>query len=579
MVQMSLDEFMRRQRGEQLDDVHSKNDRPEPVELSPAESAFHRAKDKIVKERAEGLGYLSFDDDDFRALDRLPEEIGDCDALRELNLDNTRVSDVTALSGLTELTALYLNGTGVTDLAPLSRLTELTQLWLRGTGVTDLAPLAGMTGLMGLWLMGKGVTDFTPLSGLTGLKVLDLYLTGVTDLAPLSGLTALTGLRLNGTDITDLAPLSRLTELKDLDLDKTPVIDLRPIRGLHRLAEEPGSEGLTFTDCAACEADPEIARISEIEDNKKRAAALFDYLEDWVPPGEAEAPDTRDADMPQPPKPGIAPLQAEVIDGHLVRVGAHGLPESDAMARAEAGWRALREYRRVFGQSCNVHNYSQLVAVLDGFDAAMGEDFDADRLILIGTMGSAVVALADDAAFRDMLPVGTPPLLSQFAVHIETYVNRFPDWVAYKEETADKKVAVARVAEDRPAFEEIETGLRDSAETDREVAEDYAVQVAHGAHEESDPAVVRGLVASTRETMRALSEAGIEGIRSGKIARDEIGELDKVHDTELAKVKWYAGGFAIVFLRRRSAPLRRLARRYPSQLGWLVRVLDYLGAE
>jgi hypothetical protein len=129
------------------------------------------------------------------------------------------------------------------------------------------------------------------------------------------------------------------------------------------------------------------------------------------------------------------------------------------------------------------------------------------------------------------------------------------------------------------AFSDVETGFYESGETDEEVAIDYALQVREGTRANSDPAVAGGLIASTRETMRTLSEPAIEEIRSGRIARSEVDALERVHDTELAKVKWYAGGFAIVFLRRRDVPLRKLAKRFPAQLGWLERVLDYIRAD
>ena len=45
----------------------------------------------------------------------------------------------------------------------------------------------------------------------------------------------------------------------------------------------------TFTNSAACEADPEIARIAEVADHRERATALFAYLENWVPPVDADA--------------------------------------------------------------------------------------------------------------------------------------------------------------------------------------------------------------------------------------------------------------------------------------------------
>jgi hypothetical protein len=47
---------------------------------------------------------------------------------------------------------------------------------------------------------------------------------------------------------------------------------------------------IDFHNCAACKADPKIAEISAIEDPSERARRLFEYLEDWVPPGERKPP-------------------------------------------------------------------------------------------------------------------------------------------------------------------------------------------------------------------------------------------------------------------------------------------------
>ena len=131
---------------------------------------------------------------------------------------------------------------------------------------------------------------------------------------------------------------------------------------------------------------------------------------------------------------------------------------------------------------------------------------------------------------------------------------------------------------ERTAFDAIKADLEASPETDEDVSEDYAVQVDAGTHQESDPIAAKGLVASTRELARAVSEQAIDEIRSGDRIKSEIDEIDKVYDGEVAKLKFYAGGWAVVMLRRQNLPLRRLATRFPGPLGWLHRVLDYIGA-
>jgi Leucine-rich repeat (LRR) protein len=55
-------------------------------------------------------------------------------------LDNTAVSELTPLAGLTNLQRLDLDNTAVSDLTPLAGLTNLRELYLSGTEA-DTAPL------------------------------------------------------------------------------------------------------------------------------------------------------------------------------------------------------------------------------------------------------------------------------------------------------------------------------------------------------------------------------------------------------------------------------------------------------
>ena len=239
--------------------------------------------------------------------------------LQALRLNNTQVSDLTPLRGRTGLRDLWLDSTPVSDLAPLRELTGLQSLSLKNTRVSDLAPLQGLTGLRGfqldntvvsdlaplrgltelqeLWLNNTQVSNLAPLQGLTGLQ--ELWLNNTTllsDLAPLQGMRGLRTLRLDNTQVGNLAPLRGLTGLQTLLLERTRVLDLRPLAGLRRLAEEPRYGGLWFRGIPAT-ADPKIAEIAEIEDDAKRAKALFALLEaGWEPPG---APTPRDDPPPE----------------------------------------------------------------------------------------------------------------------------------------------------------------------------------------------------------------------------------------------------------------------------------------
>ena len=152
-----------------------------------------------------------------------------------LSLENTQVSDIGPLSGLTSLEYLHLNGTQVSDIGPLSHLTSLETLGLNGTQVSDIGPLSHLTSLEYLGLNGTQVSDIGPLSHLTSLHFLYLNSTQVSDIGPLSGLTSLYLLHLNGTQVSDIGLLSRFTSLQILGLGNTQVSDIGPLSGLTSL--------------------------------------------------------------------------------------------------------------------------------------------------------------------------------------------------------------------------------------------------------------------------------------------------------------------------------------------------------
>ena len=64
-----------------------------------------------------------------------------------LHLQSNRISDISALAGLTNLTALRLDRNSISDISALSSLTHLTELRLDRNSITDLSPLVANTGL------------------------------------------------------------------------------------------------------------------------------------------------------------------------------------------------------------------------------------------------------------------------------------------------------------------------------------------------------------------------------------------------------------------------------------------------
>ncbi len=207
-------------------------------------------------------------------------------AMTDLTLSSTPVSDLTPLAGMAGMTQLSLGNTPVSDLTPLAGMVGMTWLTLNKTQVSDLTPLAGMAGMTVLYLTGTPVSDLTPLAGMVGMKTLFLDNTQVSDLTPLAGMAGMTWLFLENTPVSDLTPLAGMAAMTRLFLNNTQVGDLRVVLRMPKLATGPEFGGLAFNGTKFTQDDAGAAEIAEIKDPKARAAALFEYLKDWVPPGE-----------------------------------------------------------------------------------------------------------------------------------------------------------------------------------------------------------------------------------------------------------------------------------------------------
>lgn len=155
--------------------------------------------------------------------------------LTVLRLNNNTISDISSLTGLTNLTSLSLYENRITDLTPLAGLTNLTSIALWSNNISDITPLAGLTNLTSLELGGSQITDLTPLAGLTNLTNITLSYISNSDISLLAGLTNLTRVSVPWNNITDLSPLAGLTNLEKLYLSNNNITDLSALAGLKSL--------------------------------------------------------------------------------------------------------------------------------------------------------------------------------------------------------------------------------------------------------------------------------------------------------------------------------------------------------
>ena len=176
--------------------------------------------------------------------------------LKSLNLSgNTEITDLSPLSGLTNLEVLQLSDgnsmvySELSDLTPLENLTNLRVLLIPDrSNIQDLSPLSQLTALEELSIMGSHhtegglISNLEPLAGLSHLRVLSLNV-GSADLSPLRNLASLESVEISGDIyVDDLSVFSQLTNLKTLRLrgfreEACPTQTLEPFSGLTQLQE------------------------------------------------------------------------------------------------------------------------------------------------------------------------------------------------------------------------------------------------------------------------------------------------------------------------------------------------------
>ena len=158
-------------------------------------------KDDIVEKRIREITGISSGDIRY----------SDVSNIQTLDLSDSTVKDISALSNLTNLEYLDLFcADEVSDISCLKNLTKLKYLSLRDTDVTDITPLKNLMQLNHLELSWTDISDISSLSNLTKLEYLDLSFSRVSDISALKNLSNLEYLNIAGCSIEDYSPIEGL---------------------------------------------------------------------------------------------------------------------------------------------------------------------------------------------------------------------------------------------------------------------------------------------------------------------------------------------------------------------------------
>ena len=149
--------------------------------------------------------------------------------------NSNRISDLSPLAGLTNLTELRLRKTAISDISAIEGLTNLEVLNLGSNSISDLSPIADLTNLTHLSLYENFITDISAIEGLTNLELLDLSDNSIFDISAIEGLNNLEVLDLGDNSISDISAIGRLNNLTSLGLYRNSISDISAIEGLNNL--------------------------------------------------------------------------------------------------------------------------------------------------------------------------------------------------------------------------------------------------------------------------------------------------------------------------------------------------------
>ncbi len=155
--------------------------------------------------------------------------------IERVNLSSTKVSDLTFLNNLPHLQALHIQNTAVSDLSPLKNHKYLQNLYFSNTQVKKLSPLQNLQFLQTIHCANTQVRDLSPLEGLIQLQTIHCTRTNIKELSFLKGLINLNMLNCASTQVSDFSPLKNLPRLRTLYCSSTPISSLVSLEELYHL--------------------------------------------------------------------------------------------------------------------------------------------------------------------------------------------------------------------------------------------------------------------------------------------------------------------------------------------------------
>ncbi|WP_166416111.1 UDP-3-O-acyl-N-acetylglucosamine deacetylase [Cochlodiniinecator piscidefendens] len=287
-----------------------------------------------------------------------------------------------------------------------------------------------------------------------------------------------------------------------------------------------------------------------------------------------------------------APLEVEIFNQRLIKAVRSEPALSDAQQelRARMGWDMLVDFSTGFESSLSLGNYRPLSSAMGLLSRALGTAYEEMNEVGVGIASKRLEALANDSEFNRELPSGAATELKELSVAVSTFTMRFPKWLLYLEDAESGSEEIEITQEIISSLASISNTLNESEEVSRDVQVEFNRQVDELEENPQSELLAVGLLASTREILRELSDNAMiswrlykeelaeKGASAKRVTIGEVNEIGKITPTELRKAGlWGCLGVTWDIMVFNGSGLLTLAAKFPEKFGWIKGVLSFFG--
>lgn len=156
--------------------------------------------------------------------------------VKELDLSDAGLKDISALSQCGNLRKLDLSGNQITDISVLVNIPSLEWLDISDNQISDLNPLISISTLRSLYAQNNKISGTAAVGAMSGLRELDLSNNPIGDFSGLKKLRELKALLMKDCGVNDegVSYLEYISSLTRLELDRNPDITAEALDGFQR---------------------------------------------------------------------------------------------------------------------------------------------------------------------------------------------------------------------------------------------------------------------------------------------------------------------------------------------------------